>query len=196
MKNAAPGTADGDTAIQTEVDAIAGVFVNAVALFRQVSIDKVLADFGQGGVLTGQAAVDAGLADAVGSLEEVIAELNEQTADVVGIGDPNMALLKALSKTSRVAAKRAEDQKPIEDAESEDEMEPDPADPKEDQETDAEDDTTDQETDAEGDETDPEDKPAGKKAKGEKGRIAAILRSAEADGRRQLAEHLAFDTSM
>jgi len=68
MKNADPGTEAGDKAIQSTVDALAEVFVSAVADFRRVSRADVLSKFGKGGTFVGQAAVDAGLADAVGSL--------------------------------------------------------------------------------------------------------------------------------
>jgi ClpP class serine protease len=56
------------------------VFVGDVARYRGVSVETVLSDFGQGGVFVGQQAVDAGLADAVGSYEQTLRDLAEQTA--------------------------------------------------------------------------------------------------------------------
>jgi hypothetical protein len=59
--------------IQEYVDALAEVFVNAVATYRGVSAETVLSDYGQGGILVGERAVKAGMADRLGSLESVIA---------------------------------------------------------------------------------------------------------------------------
>lgn len=68
-------TDEGRGKVQAIVDALTEVFVGAVARNRDVSTDTVLSDFGQGDVLVGQAAIDAGMADRIGSLESVIAEL-------------------------------------------------------------------------------------------------------------------------
>ena len=70
-----PTTDDGRAKVQAIVDALGDTFVAAVAANRAVSVDKVLSDFGRGGVLVGAAAVKAGMADRLGSLEAVIAEL-------------------------------------------------------------------------------------------------------------------------
>ncbi|KRG65811.1 hypothetical protein ABB27_14680 [Stenotrophomonas terrae] len=70
-----PATDDGRSKAQVMVDALAEVFVSAVAKNRSVTADTVLADFGKGGVLVGASAVKAGMADRIGSLESVIAEL-------------------------------------------------------------------------------------------------------------------------
>lgn len=74
-------TEDGRSQVQSMVDALTDVFVADVAMYRDCSIENVLADFGQGGVKVGQAAIDAGMADRLGTLEGVIAEL---AADPVG----------------------------------------------------------------------------------------------------------------
>lgn len=67
-----PGTDEGRARYQAQVDALAQVFVDAMAQYRGVSVDTVLSDFGQGGVLVGADAVKAGMADRVGSLEAVL----------------------------------------------------------------------------------------------------------------------------
>ncbi len=64
-----PATDAGRAVLQGNVDAIEEVFVGAVARFRGVSTDRVLTDFGRGGVLIGAQAVRAGLADAVGTFD-------------------------------------------------------------------------------------------------------------------------------
>lgn len=67
-----PGTTQGRSQIQDLIDATYDVFVKAVARNRGVPVDKVQADYGAGGMLVGQSAVDAGLADEIGSLEGVL----------------------------------------------------------------------------------------------------------------------------
>lgn len=69
-----PKTESGMAELQKRIDNIAQVFVEDVASFRGVTVDKVLSDFGQGGLLLGQAAVDAGLADRVGTFESLFEE--------------------------------------------------------------------------------------------------------------------------
>lgn len=61
--------------VQRVVDDLAAVFISNVATFRGVSEEKVLNDFGQGGVLVGANAVDAGLADRLGDFESTLEQL-------------------------------------------------------------------------------------------------------------------------
>jgi ClpP class serine protease len=75
-----PTTQGGQDQYQALVDATADVFVGAVARNRGVEAQTVLEDFGAGGLLIGQAAVDAGLADAVGSYEGALAEMQARTS--------------------------------------------------------------------------------------------------------------------
>lgn len=74
-KRVDPETEDGRAVLQGVVDDIADVFINRVASYRDVSVEHVLEHFGQGGILVGQNAVRAGLADGLGSLESIIAGL-------------------------------------------------------------------------------------------------------------------------
>lgn len=74
-KRVDPNTDEGRSKVQTLVDQLAAVFVAAVADYRKTTADKVLSDFGRGGVLIGEHAIKAGMADRIGSLESVIAEL-------------------------------------------------------------------------------------------------------------------------
>ncbi|UZW62749.1 S49 family peptidase [Lysobacter enzymogenes] len=76
-----PATDEGRAKVQSIVDALAEVFVSAVAANRGTTAKTVLADFGRGGVLIGAAAVKAGMADRIGSLESVIAELAGSASD-------------------------------------------------------------------------------------------------------------------
>jgi len=67
---------DGRARIQSRVDALADVFVEAVAAGRGVSAQHVIQRFGAGDVLVGKAAVAAGMADEIGTFEGVIASLS------------------------------------------------------------------------------------------------------------------------
>lgn len=69
------GNDEGRAKVQKIVDDLAGVFVEAVARNRGVTIETVLADYGRGGMMVGRSAIDAGLADRIGSLESVLTEL-------------------------------------------------------------------------------------------------------------------------
>lgn len=75
LKNADPASDVGAAAVQERVDATAQVFVETVARNRGVDTETALKDFGRGGILIGEGAVKAGLADAVGSFESVLADL-------------------------------------------------------------------------------------------------------------------------
>jgi capsid assembly protease len=61
--------------VQTMVDDLAQVFIESIAKFRGVGPDVVLSNYGEGGVFVGDAAVSQGLADRLGSYEELHAEL-------------------------------------------------------------------------------------------------------------------------
>jgi capsid assembly protease len=74
-KHARPDSEAGQAIYQREVDALADVFIGAVAGYRGVAVDTVLAEFGGGATVLGEAAVAAGMADRLGSLESIIAGL-------------------------------------------------------------------------------------------------------------------------
>lgn len=74
-KRADPTSEAGRAYLQQLVDDMSAVFIAKVARNRAVSEQTVLDDFGQGGLLVGQAAVDAGLADRIGSEEAAIRDL-------------------------------------------------------------------------------------------------------------------------
>ncbi|WP_315764510.1 S49 family peptidase [Bradyrhizobium sp. SZCCHNR2009] len=66
---------EGRDRVQARVDAMAAVFVETVASYRGVSVEHALEHFGQGDVLIGKAAVDAGMADGIATFEQVLASL-------------------------------------------------------------------------------------------------------------------------
>jgi len=70
-------TEQGKKVITAELDDLADVFIGTIAKNRGVSEVTVRSDFGKGGVLVGQKAVSAGMADRLGSFEELMAENNK-----------------------------------------------------------------------------------------------------------------------
>jgi signal peptide peptidase SppA len=79
-----PRTEGGRSRLQATVDALADVFIGAVAQYRGITPEAVQAIGGD--ILVGQAAIDAGLADRLGSFEGVIAQLTEQAREPRRIG--------------------------------------------------------------------------------------------------------------
>jgi signal peptide peptidase SppA len=75
-----PKTETGKAQIQALVDSIGEIFVSTVAQNRGVSVDKVLSDFGKGGLFVGKNAVEQGMADSVGTYESVFADMKEKVA--------------------------------------------------------------------------------------------------------------------
>jgi len=207
-KNSDPATDEGAARIQATVDALGKVFVAAVARNRGVSEKKVLQDYGQGDVMVGASAVEAGLADGIGTLDDVIEEYGSASA-AAEHGDDTMPILGANTvKALRLLAKAQEEDEKVKNKAAEDEE--DEASEEEDESASEEDETASEDEDetAEGDDEDEasededesaedEAEPKGKaKAKGERGRIAAILNSPHAKGRSSLAKHLALNTGM
>ena len=71
-----PTSDDGRAKLQTRIDSMADVFVSTIARNRSVTPDHVLEHYGGGDVMIGANAVNAGLADRIGSLERLITELS------------------------------------------------------------------------------------------------------------------------
>lgn len=70
-----PSTEEGRARLQSRIDAMAEVFVNTVARNRNITPEQVAERFGAGDVMIGANAVAVGMAERVGSLERLIAEL-------------------------------------------------------------------------------------------------------------------------
>lgn len=174
---------EGRGRIQRYVDATEDVFIAAVARYRGVSEETVAQEFGGGGVEVGQAAVDIGMADALGSFEDVFSRMSagngvtangrrkpEMTtaaqtppAGTFSQADLDKARTEALAEGR--AAAEAEAAARAEAARKEGE------------------------TQANGD-------AVAQAGKASQERIEAILTSEEAKGRTAQANHLAFKTSM
>ncbi|WP_418186741.1 S49 family peptidase [Aliarcobacter lanthieri] len=64
-----------NTELQALVDSLGQIFVENVARNRGVDTENVLSNFGKGGLFVGKDAVKQGLADRVGTFEEVLSSL-------------------------------------------------------------------------------------------------------------------------
>jgi signal peptide peptidase SppA len=92
-KNLPPRTPEGRQHLQGVVNSIAEVFVTTLARNRGVTREKVISDFGQGGILVGSEAVRAGLADALGSYEQGLIEMGNIVPSIDdGIIEPDATL--------------------------------------------------------------------------------------------------------
>ena len=97
-----PRTPEGLDTIRSELDALESEFIDAVANYRSVSVETVKSDFGQGGVLIGDAAINAGMADSMGTYESTLYELSQQTKKGEKTMDPQSIT------EEQIAAYRAE----------------------------------------------------------------------------------------
>jgi ClpP class serine protease len=93
---------------QRIVDAMADVFITAVADYRGVTAETVLSKFGKGGVLTAKEAVAVGMADGISSFQEHlnnIEKTNQAIPAVAGnIGASNMTLAELMAQHPQLAA--------------------------------------------------------------------------------------------
>ena len=176
-KRTDPATDVGRQKMQELVDSLSDVFVSKVAGYRGTDTDTVLKNYGQGGVLVGQAAVSAGLADRVGSFEGVLAELTNRSITGAGnmaaaAGGADIQASEENSMDPKQNGAPAADQQPEKlTAAQVAEQHPEAA----------------EALRAEG-------RTAG--ATAERARVQGILSSEEAEGRAELAQHLAFGTDM
>jgi ClpP class serine protease len=82
LKQADPKTDAGKQQYQKTVDALAEVFIGAVAGYRNTTREAVIANFGYGGIVIATEAIASGMADRLGSLESLIAQLADPSTAV------------------------------------------------------------------------------------------------------------------
>ncbi len=78
LKRPDPRTREGLAEIRRELDGLESTFINSIAKYRSITSEIVKSDFGQGGVVIGSQAVNQNMADALGTYEEVLANLNQK----------------------------------------------------------------------------------------------------------------------
>lgn len=94
-------TKEGQAVLIEELDSLADVFISNVATFRGVDEKVVRSKFGKGGVLIGQAAVDVGMADRLGSFEALVKELQNEEIENGGSNMDLTAVTKDQLKVAR-----------------------------------------------------------------------------------------------
>ncbi|TQV73086.1 S49 family peptidase [Aliikangiella marina] len=172
-----PNSDDGKSRLQSRIDDLASVFIDSIAKHRGVDPPTVLKEFGGGDVFVGKNAIRSGLADDVGSLENIIQQQ---------INNQNPAKLRGSSFLALEDSMMTDKTRKTEDAESH---------------------TLSLETlkanypqlvEAIQSETvaSTQQQAAQQGIQQERERIGAIVSSEAAKGREQLAQHLAFSTDM
>ncbi|MDA9231365.1 S49 family peptidase [Rickettsiales bacterium] len=78
LKRPDPKTKEGLAEIRRELDDLESTFIESIAKYRSITPEIIKADFGGGGVVIGSQAVKANMADALGTYEEVLANLNQK----------------------------------------------------------------------------------------------------------------------
>lgn len=94
-KRLSPRSEEGEEQIMSLIDGMAEVFISDVATGRNTSSEDVLENFGQGGMVLAQKAVEVGMADHVGTFEELMANLSGQTTSSYGDYQMDIKELKA-----------------------------------------------------------------------------------------------------
>lgn len=98
----------GRAQIQALVDAQAQVFIEDVATYRGMTPEAVIKDFNGGDMLTGAQAVAAKMADRVGTLEGVIASLQQSKSTTPGAARPSFSS-PSYSSTGALTMKTTEE---------------------------------------------------------------------------------------
>ena len=82
-----PLTADAAAELQKGVDDYYDLFVRAVARGRNVSLTRVREGFGQGGTVRAKEAVAEGMADRIGTLDDVLGRYGLAAADITPVAE-------------------------------------------------------------------------------------------------------------
>jgi capsid assembly protease len=101
-------TDEGRAKMLEMVDAMAEVFVARVAQYRNTTAEHVIANYGKGFVHAGRKALAAGMVDALGSFEGIVAELNTAAA----AGNHGLKLAAGSPVASKKEATMADDKQP------------------------------------------------------------------------------------
>ena len=91
---------------QRSVDEAGEEYIAAVAAFRGISPEKAAAEFGQGGVVSAEYALQHGMVDAIGTPEELIEDISSRAEEMNAQGggeDMNRIDVNAMSAEDRAA---------------------------------------------------------------------------------------------
>ena len=172
-----PSSKDGKSRLQSRIDDLATVFIESIAKHRGVDPPTVIKDFGGGDVFIGKNAINSGLADDIGSLEQIINEHSNNQNPAKLRGSSFLALEDSTMTDKNHKTEASEGQ--VLSLESL---------------------QTDYPNLVEAIQTETiastNDEVSQHSVKTERERLGAIISSEAAKGREQLAQHLAFSTDM
>ena len=83
-----PNSTEGQAQVKALLNSLSDVFISRVARNRGVSTDRVLSDFGHGGVKVGQVAVDSGMADRVTTFDSTFSAVRNKQQETT-MSTPN-----------------------------------------------------------------------------------------------------------
>lgn len=172
-----PSSKDGKSRLQSRIDDLATVFIESIAKHRGVDPPTVIKDFGGGDVFIGKNAINSGLADDIGSLEQIINEHSNNQNPAKLRGSSFLALEDSTMTDKNHKTEASEGQ--VLSLES---LKADYPQLVEAIQTETIASTNDEASE--------------QSVKKERERIGAIISSEAAKGREQLAQHLAFSTDM
>tara|TARA_R110002072_G_scaffold246432_5_gene405702 strand:- start:4165 stop:5457 length:1293 start_codon:yes stop_codon:yes gene_type:complete len=172
-----PSSKDGKSRLQSRIDDLATVFIESIAKHRGVDPPTVIKNFGGGDVFIGKNAINSGLADDIGSLEQIINENSNNQNPAKLRGSSFLALEDSTMTDKNHKTEASEGQ--VLSLESLKTNYPNLVE------------AIQTETIAS-----TNDEASQQSVKKERERIGAIISSEAAKGREQLAQHLAFSTDM
>lgn len=172
-----PSSKDGKSRLQSRIDDLATVFIESIAKHRGVDPPTVIKDFGGGDVFIGKNAINSGLADDIGSLEQIINEHSNNQNPAKLRGSSFLALEDSTMTDKNHKTEASEGQ--VLSLES---LKADYPQLVEAIQTETIASTNDEASE--------------QSVKKERERIGTIISSEAAKGREQLAQHLAFSTDM
>lgn len=98
-------TKDGKALMQAQVDGIYTIFVEQVAINRNVSVETVLSNMADGQVFLGEEALERGLVDGIKSLDQVIATLVARHEGDEEHENSNMVVQSGVAKRAETISK-------------------------------------------------------------------------------------------
>ena len=104
LKRPDPKTKEGLAEIRRELDDLESTFIESIAKYRSITPEIIKADFGGGGVVIGSQAVNKNMADALGTYEEVLANLNQK----ISINSNNQIMSKEQNKETKADISKKE----------------------------------------------------------------------------------------
>jgi len=169
-----PKSKEGRAKLQRELDSLADIFIESVARNRDTNSVFVQDNYGKGGIMLAEDAIKVGMADSLGSLEEIIHSLSKGESFMATAND---VLAKKRATSMAASASKAED-KPDDEEEEDEEKD------------------TQEKTEGGKEKDDKEDKKAALVAKKESARLEAICAVMATYGYSDLVKKAIFDKSI